>query len=170
MVDEETSAHVSANDDDSSQANSLHAPSHVPHVHREAEFQRRLAEKHARTWRHRRVLFCALQVIIGCGLPTGSVLFAAGIASGQMWSWATGHGAMSVMLTMACGLLSSVVIFLWGWGIIRGMIAFALSFIVVVSVTRAVIGELLPAMPGLASLFIMTGVIVGYLTVLEEGD
>jgi hypothetical protein len=95
---------------------------------------------------------------------------AASIASGALWVWLINYGWLPVVLSASLSLVASATIFALGWGIIRGMVIFCVIFITVVAVTRTVLGGLLPAMPGLVSIFIITGAMVGYLTALEEGD
>jgi hypothetical protein len=68
--------------------------------------------------------------------------------------------------------MAAVWAFWRGWGIIRGMMLYAGVFSVILAVTQTTNStiNLLPAMPGLVSVFVMTGAIVGYFIALEDGE
>jgi hypothetical protein len=137
---------------------------------RELEERLRDQEIRDRRWRTRRRLYATLVMVAGASLPALSLLAAGAITGGGAWPWARGAGALPLGLTVAGGALVAGLGFVRGWGVALGMIAFGALFIGVVGITRGVLGDLLPAMPGLVSLFVVSGAVVGYLITLEEGE
>jgi hypothetical protein len=137
---------------------------------RQAE-ERRVADAvRLRRWRERRLRYALVTVTAGLLMPTVSMLMAGGAAAGGIVIWITHGGWLPLLITGVGGALAALLVFLRGWGVSLGMITFGGLFILLVVVTRAALGALLPAMPGLVALFVSAGGLVGYLTLLEEGD
>ena len=147
-------------------------PSIPPHLAREAEFQARLAEQRVSQWRRRRVLFALMTPLMGTLFPVVALLLAGGIANGTVVSWVSEGGWLTLALTVVGSAMAAVLALWRGWGIIRGMMLYAGEFSIILAVTQTTNStiNLLPAMPGLVSVFVMTGAIVGYLIVIEEGE
>jgi len=144
-------------------------PPHLPpHLAREVEFQARLTAERERRWRRRRLTFAVLTPVMGTLLPVLGLLLAGSIANGSWWAWISNGGWLPLMLTVVGSITAAIIAFLNGWDIIRGMMLYGGVFIAVVAITRTSIGSLLPAMPGLVSVFVMSGAIVGYLISLED--
>ncbi len=139
---------------------------------REAEFQARLAEQRASQWRRRRMLFAVVTPLMGTFFPVVALLLAGGIANGSMMSWISEGGWLTLIMTVVGSAMAALLALWRGWGIIRGMMLYAGVFSIILVVTRTANStvNLLPAMPGLVSIFVMTGAIVGYLIVIEEGE
>lgn len=111
-----------------------------------------------------------MTMVIGVGGPSISLALAGAIAAGSFGNWITVGGYIPLVITMVGGLVGALLVFLRGWGVSLGMITYGVLFIMLISITRSVSGNLLPAMPGLVALFVSSGALVGYLTMLEEGD
>jgi hypothetical protein len=136
---------------------------------RQAE-ERVAAAVRARSWRRRRTAYGLATVAAGVVVPVGSLSVAGSVSAGGFWNWIALSGVSPLLMTGIGGALAASLVFLRGWGVSLGMITFGVLFALLVAMGRAVLGELLPAMPGLVALFVATGALVGHLTVLEEGD
>jgi hypothetical protein len=137
---------------------------------RDAELRRVQDGIRTRRWRQRRLGYGLLTVGAGIAVPAMSLALAGTISAGGLWPWLTQAGWLPLSLSALGGAAGALLVFLRGWGVALGMITFGVLFMLLVAVTRAMIGELLPAMPGLVAFFVATGGLVGHLTVLEEGD
>ena len=142
------------------------------HLGREAEFQARIAEQRASRWRRRRMIFALTTPLMGTFFPVVALLLAGSIANGTVSSWISEGGWLTLALTVLGNVMAAVWAFWRGWGIIRGMMLYAGVFSVILAVTQTTNStiNLLPAMPGLVSVFVMTGAIVGYFIALEDGE
>ena len=109
---------------------------------------------------------------MGTLFPVVALLLAGGIANGTVVSWVSDGGWLTLALTVVGSAMAAVLALWRGWGIIRGMMLYAGEFSIILAVTQTTNStiNLLPAMPGLVSVFVMTGAIVGYLIVIEEGE
>lgn len=137
---------------------------------RQAE-ERRIADAvRLRRWRQRRISYGLLTVGAGIVVPSISLIMAGSISAEGFWNWIAHSGWLPLVITSVGGASAALVVFLRGWGVSLGMICFGVLFAVLVVVSRAVLGALLPAMPGLVALFVIAGALVGYLTTLEEGE
>jgi hypothetical protein len=123
-----------------------------------------------RRWRQRRLGYLLLTAFVGAIGPSASLAVAGAIGAGSFWNWIATSGWSALLITVFGGLVGACVVFLRGWGVSLGMITFGVLFMLVVTITRSVSGGLLPAMPGLVALFVSSGALVGYLTLLEEGE
>lgn len=141
-----------------------------------ADLAKRAEERHiadavrVRRWRQRRIGYGLLTVTTGIVVPSISLMVAGAISADGFWNWIARSGWLPLVITSFGGAAAALLVFLRGWGVSLGMISFGVLFAVLVAITRAVLGGLLPAMPGLVALFVCGGALVGYLTLLEEGD
>lgn len=147
-----------------------------PHLKSPEELARELEERlvheaiRARRWRSRRTRYAVLTVLMGMFVPSVSLLAAGAISGGSMAGWIEHVGWLPLLMTVFGGAAGAGLVFLRGWGVALGMITFGALFMLLVAITRSALGSLLPAMPGLVALFVMAGALVGYLTVMEDGD
>lgn len=123
-----------------------------------------------RRWRQRRIRYAIMTVLMGMAVPGVSLLGAGAISAEGIGSWLAVAGWWPLLLTVVGGGGAAGLVFWRGWGVALGMMTFGLLFMLLVAVTRGVLGSLLPAMPGLVALFVAAGALVGHLTSVEDGD
>jgi len=151
-------------------------PRSPPHLKTPEDLARELEERlrqdaiRAARWRQRRETYRVLTILMGLLVPSLSLTLAGMISNGSFVGWIDRSGWWPLVITACGGAGAAALVFACGWGIARGMLVFGALFSLVVVLNQVRLGTLVIAMPGLVALFVVAGALVGYLTVMEDGD
>ena len=123
-----------------------------------------------RRWRSRRERYRIITILVGAMVPSAILSLFGVLGSSGFAAYFERLPVAVLLTTTVAGAAVAALMFALGWGIIRGMILFAVIFALTVVVFQQNLAVPLAAMPLLVCFYVCAGAVVGYLVVLEDEE